>query len=591
MDRNIDHNEKKPIKVGLPKITVFSDHLDIVVLLLKNECDFPAAVIRSCTLIDHFGVKYTSDGTYIPPQGSVHPARLSIDINHNTYLVGARFTFDILTSLGKKISVSFVCKNHNRPECEYSDSSISTMDRNDELDFFRIKAECEIKPNIVVPVLPTPEPEVIEGLEPFIKAVFREMHCLQDNGGRKYKVVNGQYICQSGGMYAYSFELESEAHFAEDAPAAVSYAGGSVNGTILETDGFDITILLESNIGPRISSAYISADPWKLLEQLGHKLSNLPRGRVIAEKLLNEGPHLRKPCELSEIPKGQEAAKVHVQNHDITVIWGPPGTGKTHTMSELAVSFLQNNKSVLIVSHSNVSVDGVILKIEEQLKQRNLSFYLQKGKVLRYGYVRDQRLIGKTDVVAYNYALESSVTLKQEIRNIQRELDAVTGDTQEAKSKRIELVKSLKSLRSQIKNQEKICADKAQLLATTISKVYADSLFQNKTYDVVMFDEVSMAYVPQVIYAAACADEKLICVGDFRQLAPIVQSDARKLLSRDLFSFLGISDGGDRIMGHPWLVMMNEQYRMDPAISSFANSAVYSRLLVNHSSVLLKLRT
>lgn len=44
-------------------------------------------------------------------------------------------------------------------------------------------------------------------------------------------------------------------------------------------------------------------------------------------------------------------------------MWGPPGTGKTYTMAKIAKKYIAQNKSVLIVSHSNVSVDGVIKKL------------------------------------------------------------------------------------------------------------------------------------------------------------------------------------------------------------------------------------
>ena len=51
-----------------------------------------------------------------------------------------------------------------------------------------------------------------------------------------------------------------------------------------------------------------------------------------------------------------------------------------------------------------------------------------------------------------------------------------------------------------------------------------------------MFDEVSMAYVPQVIAAATLSKGKFLCVGDFRQLAPISQCPEAKLLKTDIFT-------------------------------------------------------
>lgn len=90
-----------------------------------------------------------------------------------------------------------------------------------------------------------------------------------------------------------------------------------------------------------------------------------------------------------------------------------------------------------------------------------------------------------------------------------------------------------------------------------------------RQFDLVMFDEVSMAYVPQVIAAAALAREKFMCVGDFKQLAPISQNQAARILQVDIFSYLRIVDENGNMFWHPWLVMLNEQRRMAPAISEF----------------------
>lgn len=109
------------------------------------------------------------------------------------------------------------------------------------------------------------------------------------------------------------------------------------------------------------------------------------------------------------------------------------------------------------------------------------------------------------------------------------------------------------------------------------------------TYDVVMFDEISMAYVPQIVAAASFATEHLICVGDFRQLSPIVQEkNAKAVLGKDLFEFLNISKGFRDINPHPWLIMLDEQRRMHPAISAFPSRFIYNGLLKDHSSVLTK---
>ena len=60
-------------------------------------------------------------------------------------------------------------------------------------------------------------------------------------------------------------------------------------------------------------------------------------------------------------------------------------------MSQIAKAYVKQGKSVLIVSHSNVSVDGVIKKIV-QILDPDMEQDLRDGKILRYGYVRDEKL-------------------------------------------------------------------------------------------------------------------------------------------------------------------------------------------------------
>ena len=145
--------------------------------------------------------------------------------------------------------------------------------------------------------------------------------------------------------------------------------------------------------------------------------------------------------------------------------------------------------------------------------------------------------------------------------------------------------KKIKDIRSEVRKEEKRYVEQAQLIGTTISRATVDPMFEERQFDLVMFDEVSMAYIAQVIAAAALAREKFLCVGDFRQLALISQCQNANLLKTDIFSFLKIIDNDSNMYWHPWLVMLNEQRRMHPDIAGFSNKYIYKSLLTNYESV------
>ena len=424
----------------------------------------------------------------------------------------------------------------------------------------------------------------VPSIEKYKKALLREKYFLKNEGGRKYRLTNGRLINQKDDLCTYSFEMEAELNLTDDAPITL-YVGSNVStGNVLVCDGFEIIVIIDKNFGINIGQAMLGVEPWKLLEALVEKLDNIQPSSQLVMKLINEGPTLAINAPLSSIPKGQLAALNAEKNNDITVIWGPPGTGKTYTMAQIAKDELQNGKSILIVSHSNVSVDGVVKQTAAVLREIGLGNYLAEGKVLRYGYVRDEQLKNDSNAVAYSYALSRRSDLQRRMDQFcqLREKLKKNGEYNTYKGEQVE--SELKKLRAEIRIEERQYAARAKLVATTISKVTVDPLFEDKKYDIVMFDEASMAYVPQIFCAASYAKEKLVLVGDFRQLAPIVQSEAKSVLETDIFSYLHINDGM-KVCAHPWLVMLNEQRRMHPLISAFSNKYIYNNLLLDHKSV------
>ena len=86
----------------------------------------------------------------------------------------------------------------------------------------------------------------------------------------------------------------------------------------------------------------------------------------------------------------------------------------------------------VVRSFPYVSVDGVAAKIAALLREQKKEQYLEKGKVLRYGFVRDEELSKDPHTSAYNYALGHSAFLRQEMDRLNRDKEkakAIHGKT------------------------------------------------------------------------------------------------------------------------------------------------------------------
>lgn len=535
------------------------------------------------------------DNAYIPLKGG-HPITFEIATpDRKPIWTNARITLQLLSGSGTKYDIRYKCDINRNIRLE--DVQLHEMTEADEIRNKQIIANAAQKTTVVsaspgapASSIETHQPEYAPSfstptLEQLKNALLQEMYYLKNNGGRKYKVTNGVRINDNKNGYPYRFELEAELNLADDSPITLTIGAISTSGNVLVCDGFELVVTIEKDLGSKVSLAYLSVEPWKLLEAQVNKLATMTQNDRLAIKLLRDGPKLATKASYLKIPQGQTAAKEKAASEDITVIWGPPGTGKTHTMAEITIAFLKQGKKVLAVSHSNVSVDGIVKKLAELMRKAGMEQYLKDGKILRYGYVRDPELQEDRSAVAFNYALDRNPRLKKEREDLLHEKDKLRAAAKPDNERQLVIEKRLKDIRAEVRSLESQYVGNAQFVATTISKVTIDTLFEYRKYDVVMFDEVSMAYVSQLLCAATYAKEHFIAVGDFRQLAPIAQSDARRILERDIFSYLQISTGGREIFYHPWLVMLDEQRRMHPAISEFASKNVYNALLKDHPSV------
>lgn len=160
------------------------------------------------------------------------------------------------------------------------------------------------------------------------------------------------------------------------------------------------------------------------------------------------------------------------------------------------------------------------------------------------------------------------------------QLDAELRDTEERVRELHEQISAL---------QERLIRD-ARVICCTLTKNYLARELDGQSFDAVVVDEISMALPPLLFLAANRAAKRVVLVGDFLQLPPIVRSDSDisdVRLRQDAFHLAGIAVDNRAIEGSRVLTKLTTQRRMVPPIADVARHLAYGPDgIVDHSSVL-----
>lgn len=594
-------------KLLLPVIKEFSDRVDASFkFIYKDNQEEIDTVLEKCIITDRFGKEHSSHMDYaLLSNGKTKEVTISVPVeSRKIYVADAGVEFVFLCSNNKKISVFYHTDSSRKSMLKKVEvCQMTSVEHSRMIDIVNLilktvddEQKSEKTTDTDTNNGENEETQTFESytaytssdISEYSDALHKEIFYLKQGKGKKYKIVNGNRLNVSDkGIFTYSFEMETELHLPDDAPVVVeTFDGLRAVGSVLACEDFEMILLLDRDLNDKVNAAHLMVEPWKLLEALDKRMTSLnPNVHKLAIRIMRDGPGLATNDDIRNVPMGQPAVSEKLESDDIVTVWGPPGTGKTYTMAKIVNKYIAQNKSVLIVSHSNVSVDGVIKQVVKMLDS-SLQSYLENGKILRFGYVRDEELSQNPYATSFNYTLSKCETFARQLDILNAKRDELRAKNRMKSEEYTEIEKKIKAVRAEIRREERNYVQSALVIGTTISRATVDPMFDERQFDLVMFDEVSMAYVPQVIAAAALAREKFMCVGDFKQLAPISQNQAARILQVDIFSYLRIVDEKGNMFWHPWLVMLNEQRRMAPAISEFPSKFIYKGLLKDNSVVL-----
>lgn len=203
---------------------------------------------------------------------------------------------------------------------------------------------------------------------------------------------NGHKVSDQGRAHQYAFLIDSVLNTPDGAPGDLIIPGKAPMGaTIVSTEGLRIVISVETDLGKFVPVARLQTNLAILMRKLIERIeSNASSQNPAADRMLGFVPGTGVPIAPAGKPKLNESQLTALQSalgRNLTFIWGPPGTGKTHTIGTIAEYLHKEARSVLLVSHTNTAVDQAIRHIANSLKEE-----LPYGAVVRVGDVKDEVL-------------------------------------------------------------------------------------------------------------------------------------------------------------------------------------------------------
>jgi hypothetical protein len=437
------------------------------------------------------------------------------------------------------------------------------------------------------------------------------------------------------GALRYGFELPEPSDKVTAGEATLRTPHGELRVVIERCEGVRVTLTADQPIDLGVTPIALVVAPWFLYERLIGALGELDvehHAVPLALTLFGKRTPRRAPTELggdhATLNASQRAAIQLCADSELAFIWGPPGTGKTATLTHVVEELLARGRRILLASTTNAAIDQILAKLAVTPW---FPAAVEAGTLVRLGRSSDEtygaeladvvgRLQGthrrsldrlRARIAEAELALRHGEALLAELAAAMAPQQSLFGDPtprlrpaalagvfpsgladaiarrspteQRAivglRLARLTRLRQLAKARvaehmAAVRDMETQVVGHARIVMCTLTNAYLSPLMKPQRFDVLIAEEAGMATLPSLFYAACLCRDKAIMVGDPRQLPPIVASRddwVQRAIGRSVFE-VTIADPARSDV----VAMLDVQYRMHPAIGDLVGRLFYA---------------
>ena len=313
----------------------------------------------------------------------------------------------------------------------------------------------------------------------------------------------------------------------------------------------------------------------KNLTRLNINLKNMLIG-IYPKNLIKRRINLQLPNGYPFNESQKKAIQMAVTNQ-FTLIRGPPGTGKTHTIGAIAIQSLHQepDKKVLICGTTNVSINSLLEIVGDMVQ--NAGFKVCWPAASQRDFNSEENLTKEQKLMTLYQSLHHKSDLGIRFKELYY------------KKKRIpKEEKEMKDLREKLECQ---IIDESDVIVSTLdssakrsisisimpySKITSSN--SNSKLGTLIVDEATLSVESSMIIPLSLCPERFILVGDHKQLGPQPSFDELRkkgyyhsMFERIIHKKLCLKNS----------VMLSTQYRMHPDISRIPNRLFYDDELID----------